>query len=182
MEKNRKVDFPVQEQKRKAFASRLKTAMRGKFTQETLAEEIGFSVSGIKKWFSGTTDPSWSAIIQVALACNVSLDWLAFGTEPQSDRANEAVDEEVLLAAIQAVETDLHDRGETMEPSDKSRLIYLLYRTRMKEKDQSLTEPKSVMSSLLGKSRNGRTGRNNTTDEYLEIPQRQRSRRQGTDE
>lgn len=201
MEKNRKVDFPVSEQKRKAFAQRLKKAMKGKFTQETLADEIGVSVSGIKKWFSGVTDPSLSRVALAADACGVSLDWLAFGRgfgpsdeehlhntvpdaaqeEAMSFREPEssALDENVLHATIEAVETDLHERGETMSPSDKSRLIYLLYRTRMKEKDQSLTKPRPGLGSLFGKSPNGRTGRNNTPDEFLEIPQRQPQRKKG---
>lgn len=137
----------------------------------------------IAKYISGRAKPSFYAIKSLAAAAGVSLDWLAFGEghKPESMRVD-SLDEEVLLAAIQAVEADLHDRGEMMPPSDKSRLIYLLYRTRMKEKDQSLTAPRSVLGSLFGKSKNGRTGRSNETDELLEIPQRQQQRKQGTDE
>lgn len=184
MTRNSKVDFPVQDQKRKAFANRLKQAMRGKFTQETLAEEIGLSLSGIKKWFSGITDPSWSSVVLAAKACGVSLDWLATGEQPAAG-TNTAmpIDEEVLLAAIQAVEADLHDRGETMLPQDKSRLIYLLYRTRMKEKNEgaTLTTGLSSLFGKYGKSPNGRTGRNNAIDEHLEIPQRQQRKRGNAD-
>lgn len=171
------MDFPVQVANRKAFAGRLKIAMKGKFTQETLAEKIGISVSGLKKWFSGTTDPSWSNVVSAAKACDVSLDWLATGVEYGSEtgQAN-MLDEEVLLAAVQAVEMDLHERGETMAPEDKSRLIYLLYRTRMNEKNQGATM-KLGLRSLFGNSPNGRTGRNNKADEFLEVPQRQQRKR-----
>lgn len=131
----------------------------------------------IAKYISGRAKPSFYAIKSLASAAGVSLDWLAYGDTESSYSGT--IDEEVLLAAIQAVEGDLHERGETMSPNDKSRLIYLLYRTRMKEKDQSLTKPRPVLGSLFGKSPNGRTGRNNAPDELLEIPQRQSQRKKG---
>ncbi|MBO6808422.1 helix-turn-helix transcriptional regulator [Thalassospira sp.] len=162
------------------LGTRLKWIVGRIGTQKRAGEIAQVKPEMIAKYISGRAKPSFYAIMSLASAAGVSLDWLAYGTTAAL-QAN-SIDEEVLLASIQAVENDLHERGETMQPDDKSRLIYLLYRTRMKEKDQNLTESRSVLSSLFGKSRNGRTGRSNTPDELLEIPQRQRSRKQGTDE
>ena len=202
MQEKSKSSLTVPNSNRKEFISRLKSAIEP-YSVRSFAKRAGIAPTTFNNVVNGDSEPTRLTLLAIAAAAGVSLHWLITGQgpkhsgsqEPEPDQATRdamnfvdreqkrpELDEEVLLAAIQAVEADLHDRGETMEPSDKSRLIYLLYRTRMKEKDQSLTEPKSVMSSLLGKSRNGRTGRNNTPDELLEIPQRQRSRKQGTDE
>lgn len=48
-------------------------------TVENLAEKIGLSVSGVKKWLYDQADPSFSAISRAAEALDVSLDWLATG-------------------------------------------------------------------------------------------------------
>lgn len=64
---------------RKALGERMKLAMRGCHTQESLAVAIPMSLSGLKKWLSGESDPAWSNIVAAAAACGVSLDWLATG-------------------------------------------------------------------------------------------------------
>lgn len=75
-------DLTKEERFRKELSGRLKLAMKGKFTQETLADEIGVSLSGVKKWLSGASDPKWSSIVSVSEACGVSVEWLATGKGP----------------------------------------------------------------------------------------------------
>jgi transcriptional regulator with XRE-family HTH domain len=64
---------------RKAFGDRLRLAMKGRLTQEELAKATGASLSGVKKWLSGASDPGWSGIVAAAQVCGISLDWLATG-------------------------------------------------------------------------------------------------------
>lgn len=79
----RKDKLPVSSPDAAGFGRRLKAAMVGRHTQESLAESIGASVSGVKKWLSGSADPGWSYVVAAAAACEVSLDWLATGEGPQ---------------------------------------------------------------------------------------------------
>lgn len=72
------------------LGQRLKAAMAGRHTQESLAEAVGASLSGVKKWLSGVADPGWSSVVAVAAACEVSLDWLATGQGPMRPSAEEA--------------------------------------------------------------------------------------------
>lgn len=62
------------------FEARFREALKGSgLTLEDLAEQIDLSVSGVKKWLYGQSDPSLSAVARAATALNVSLDWLAYG-------------------------------------------------------------------------------------------------------
>ncbi|OSQ41646.1 XRE family transcriptional regulator [Thalassospira sp. MCCC 1A01428] len=66
---------------RKDLAERLKLALaQSGFTQEVLAEKIGVSLSGVKKWLTGTSDPKWSSIVSISEVCGVSVEWLATGS------------------------------------------------------------------------------------------------------
>jgi phage repressor protein C with HTH and peptisase S24 domain len=65
---------------RKELSERLKLALaKAGFTQEVLAEKIGVSLSGVKKWLTGASDPKWSSIVSTSEVCGVSVEWLATG-------------------------------------------------------------------------------------------------------
>lgn len=67
------------------IGKRLKEIRKQKgMTQKQLAEMIGVSVSTIKKWEQDIVDPNTSAMISIAVALNVSLDYL-FGNDAAPD-------------------------------------------------------------------------------------------------
>lgn len=53
-------------------------------TQKELSEVVGVSVSTVKKWEQDQVDPNTAALISIAVALNVSTDYL-FGNIPQTD-------------------------------------------------------------------------------------------------
>lgn len=138
MSANRKAELTLDEINRQEMLSRLRIAMKSAgLTQEELAERIGLSLSGVKKWLSGVSDPRWQSVVKAAEACNVKLQWLATGEGVMTEtNDHHSMNEESLLSAIVAVETDLHERREVLEPKDKSKLIYLLYRTKLAEREK----------------------------------------------
>ncbi|MFC4236296.1 helix-turn-helix domain-containing protein [Thalassospira xianhensis] len=114
------------------FPARLRVAIKGKFTQQSLASEIGYSVSGVKKWFSGHTDPSWSAVVLIARTCGVSLDWLA-GRE-LNEASKPEIDVETLSAVIREVALNASERQEVLSPQETAKWVSQLYRVSMRMK------------------------------------------------
>ena len=117
-------DHTVSEENRKLFAERLKLAMKGRYTQETLAEAIGASLSGVKKWLSGASDPGWSSVVAAASACNVSLDWLATGTgemrptETTPSSAAEPIDEILMGRVVEGISVVYKEMGARISSRD----------------------------------------------------------------
>lgn len=67
------------------IGKRLKDIRKTKgLTQSQLAEIIGVSVSTVKKWEQDKVDPNTAALISIAVALNVSLDYL-FGNDAAPD-------------------------------------------------------------------------------------------------
>lgn len=66
------------------IGKRLKEARKIKgLTQKDIAERVGVSLSTVKKWEADTIDPNTDKLITLALALNVSTDYLfGRGTSP----------------------------------------------------------------------------------------------------
>jgi len=121
---------------RKGFAERLKVAMKssGK-SAKTLAEEIGTSESGVKKWRSGAADPGFTLLAHAAAVMGVSLDWLADGKGEMLsgfppihvNPSKAAIDPRRLALVITAVEAMFEELGGGAPPSERSELASLLY-------------------------------------------------------
>ncbi|MDP3329385.1 helix-turn-helix domain-containing protein [Parvibaculum sp.] len=121
---------------RTGFAERLKVAMKssGKSTK-TLAEEIGTSESGVKKWRSGAADPGFGLLAHAAAVMGVSLDWLADGKGEMLSAfppihvnpSKAAIDPKRLALVIAAVEALFEELGGKAPPSERSELAAQLY-------------------------------------------------------
>lgn len=138
MEQDRKAPLTERQADRKALAKRLKVAMKGRHTIETLAAATGTSVSGVKKWLSGNTDPGWSGIVAAAAACQVSLDWLATGQEPMrlpsddrlsnQDSARPApLDEDLHGLVVEGVMDVYKEANARLPPRELGRLAARIY-------------------------------------------------------
>ena len=67
------------------IGKRLKQARKQKgMTQQDLAKTIGVSVGSVKKWEQDIVDPNTATLISIAVALNVSLDYL-FGNDAAPD-------------------------------------------------------------------------------------------------
>lgn len=138
MSANRKADLPVSPVDLTDFGLRLREAMKGRHTQESLAAAIGISLSGLKNWLTASpSDPGWSSVILAARECGVSLDWLATGKGPKEAPAgatdSAGIDEDLMREVIEAIEENLAERAVTLAPGKKAMLINDLYITFSKE-------------------------------------------------
>ena len=61
------------------FSDRLALVLRGKFGHGEFAEKVGVSVSGVRKWLAGTSEPTLSKLVAIGKAADISLEWLATG-------------------------------------------------------------------------------------------------------
>ncbi len=136
MSPNRQPELTLQAFDEERFRERLREAIRASGrTQETIAGESGVSLSGLRKWLAGTADPGWSGIARAAKACGVSLDWLAFGVEASHGEGRQsalidgrgAINGEMLEAAIDLIETWLHEHRRSMKPKKKAEVIGMAY-------------------------------------------------------
>jgi transcriptional regulator with XRE-family HTH domain len=76
----------VRDLNRKAIAERLRLAISETgLTLDRFATDAGVSVSGLKKWLSGVSDPAFGSIVDAARVAGVRLDWLATGKGPMRD-------------------------------------------------------------------------------------------------
>ncbi len=71
------------------MGSRIKEA-RGEMTQFALANAIQRDLSTISKWERGETEPGVDAVVAVADATGVSIEWLATGLGAGPVRVAEA--------------------------------------------------------------------------------------------
>lgn len=137
MPSNRKENLPVRPLDLRDFGKRLRTAMESRHTQESLAAAIGVSVSGIKKWLSGGTDPGWSGVVAAAQTCGISLDWLATGKgapEP-ADGSAARMDAQLLSSVIGLVEEWLDQHRRSLPAAKKAEVIIALYEIALDEKE-----------------------------------------------
>ena len=61
------------------FSNRLALVIKGNYGYAEFANKVGVSVSGLKKWLSGTSEPGLSKLVAIAKVAGVSLEWLAAG-------------------------------------------------------------------------------------------------------
>ncbi|MGO1078291.1 helix-turn-helix domain-containing protein [Inquilinus sp. CA228] len=140
---------------------RLRTAMKAaKVTGEMLSEQIDLSLSGIRKWTSGQTDPGFSHMARAAEALDLSLDWLATGEGPMwrrerpwaadqplyqpNDRARPAHlheapagygwDPKLMRESIETIAELLDDLDREADPAALGDFIFELYELEMERK------------------------------------------------
>lgn len=86
------------------WRSRAKSAMKGKVSQEQLADLLGTSQPGISHWLNGRSEPSLDDINRIADAIGVSRVWLTYGLGFERGPGKELLD---MLLSGRLVEADL---------------------------------------------------------------------------
>lgn len=131
MSANRKPNFTLQPFDAAGFRLRLREAIKiGGQTQESLAAEVGVSLSGLRKWLSGATDPGLSGVAAAAAICGVSLDWLATGEGgPQGDRqpSENRINEPLLAETLRLIDDWLAVNRRTMTAARKAEIAASIY-------------------------------------------------------
>jgi transcriptional regulator with XRE-family HTH domain len=131
----------------KAIGDRLRTAMKAaRVTGEMLSEQIDFSLSGIRKWTSGQTDPGFSHMARAADALDLSLDWLATGEGPMWRRerqASEAAtlrsqgwDADLMRECIVMVNEVAEELDRQLDGLVEAKLVFELYDLELERKQQ----------------------------------------------
>lgn len=67
-------------------ADRLRRAVRAAGGNQVVADRVGMPVGTLNRYIAGR-DMKASALVSLAAACNVSLEWLATGREPMAPAA-----------------------------------------------------------------------------------------------
>lgn len=82
-----------------AFVERLKDAV-GSESLRKFAARINVSYSGFAAYISGKSEPSRPALIAIAKAAGVNVEWLATGQGDRNTRVIEVLDRELISALI----------------------------------------------------------------------------------
>jgi transcriptional regulator with XRE-family HTH domain len=161
----------------KAVGDRLRTAMKAaKVTGEMLSEQIDLSLSGIRKWTSGQTDPGFSHMARAAEVLDLSLDWLATGEGPMWRRERQAADQalyqisegirpahmneaqagygwdaELMRQCVIAVEELLIELDREIDPAGKADLLFEVYADEMKLKQKGQISPTGRVVRIMRK-------------------------------
>lgn len=100
---------------------------------QELADVVGTSRTTVTGWRGRNAVP-YSVCVQVAQTCDVSMDWLLFGTalkqvadEPAGYAVSPGCDEAVLIRAIAAVRAGLEANVREMDPDDEAELVMAVY-------------------------------------------------------
>lgn len=117
-----------------AFPERLKAAIGNK-SLRTFGKICGLSDAAIRKYLSGVNEPRMAALVSMAKAADVNIEWLATGEGPMTrgeERPHEVaggllLDQDLLLMVVEAIEEGLNHAGREMAPAAKARLVLAAY-------------------------------------------------------
>ncbi len=92
---------------REAFAERLRNCLPKDDRLQESADSIGISLSGLKNWLRGTSEPDVSHLVQIVKYTGVSLAWLVLG-EGEMQGGTDALDgpgynKKAMLIAIESM-------------------------------------------------------------------------------
>jgi transcriptional regulator with XRE-family HTH domain len=119
------------------FPERLKEAM-GEESVRGFAKRTGVSSSVVHNYLRGKSEPTRPILLALANAAKVNPLWLATGEGPMWPKHVETAspakpDEQLLEAAIAAVEEVLEERGLELKPGKKAKLVSTLYEMAQEE-------------------------------------------------
>ncbi|WP_156428788.1 hypothetical protein [Magnetospirillum sp. XM-1] len=114
----------------------------------------GSSDETLGKWRDGHARPSFLALAQLAVAAGVSLDWIAFGVEPQAQPAAApdqaiAIDEELLEAAIVGVDEFIAERGLSIPSDRRAALVATIYALAVEDGAKDLAKKPSAIAKFI---------------------------------
>ncbi len=84
-------DLTLQPDEPSNFAQRLRSAIEPDVPLAQIAKGAAVSLSGLKKWLAGASEPGMQAAAALARTLNVNLEWLATGQEPMERGAARVV-------------------------------------------------------------------------------------------
>lgn len=121
-------------------------------SQAELAELIGKPKAMVGRWEIADRNPGVESLQSLSKALGVSLQWLATGKDPlpkkrSADHASHALDEDLLLASYQAVESIYRERGIKASTATLLRLAASVYAEAIRRGIAS-TGPKSFAQHL----------------------------------
>jgi len=138
---------------RSDFANRLGSHLVERGSIQKLSRDIGASVSAIRKWKDGETEPSRDYLIAIALALDINLLWLMTGQGPMKDMDQQAIDEienksNDLLKDQNFTETAMIYNLAGLEPTVMDRAVLSsIFAAFLKSKE--ISEPLSTTEGLL---------------------------------
>lgn len=140
-----------------SFIGRLRIIVNQVGSIAALAKKTGISSRQISFYLAGTNNPSSERLTAMATAAGVSVQWLMTGEEPSEgrreiptevkEREPQRLDLDLLETVVEAIEEELAQRGGSLPPRKKAKLIRLVYQYHeldVKEGKQELNRRKVV--------------------------------------
>lgn len=149
--------FTDRDSNREAFAKRLRSCIPEGMSQQKAADTLGVSVSGLKKWISGTAEPSVAYLPAFSAFTGRSVQWLVTGEESAQSLAGEGLDPELMQLVISLLCEHLQTKKvwSDVKPDDIAKLSLVLYRLMQNEanngrKRVNLEEYSDIIKVILG--------------------------------
>ena len=123
------------------IGTRIKTAASKVGTRASAAKAAGVSDDMLYRYIREQSPPSFSAMSGLAAAAGVRLEWIATGEGRPEARSAESesqgeLDLDLLEHVAHTTFEELDDRGLTLDPANKARLVRVLYRHFVSRKEQ----------------------------------------------
>ena len=148
-------DVNVHESNVDEFGRRMNVAIERAGGATKMAEKAGVSGSVLRKWRSGQSEPTRSNLIRIAVASDVSVEWLATGNgTPDHPSPSSDLDPKALELAIDVLEQVLKEHGYKMHPHDKAGLTVSNYQLIKDASDRNaaLAQIRLILQRTLSKS------------------------------
>ncbi len=115
-------EFAFDEERKENFIKRLK-ALVGARSVRAAAKDWGLSFSTLNNYLSRGTEPSFIAMQAIAAKEQVTLDWLAFGHEPDSNLDRAIAVDEVHRGYADPAKCAWNMIFDSLEPDDQKKIL-----------------------------------------------------------
>ncbi|MCO6440529.1 MAG: helix-turn-helix transcriptional regulator [Nitrococcus mobilis] len=107
-------------------------------TRKFAAQIAGVSVDQLARYLTGDTPPRLEPIARLAVAANVSMDWICFGKEHAPDQVGERIDPDLdlLEGLVATVRQALMDTRTQLPPHAEAKVIRLAYQLGLERQGQ----------------------------------------------
>ena len=127
------------------FQSRLKKAVKSAGGNKKVSEAVGMPLSTLNGYLRGISDPTIQKIADIALVCEVSLDWLVHGgdvNEVHLSIKTQPLNERAIFLSLDTIEEALENSDRIMETKDKAELLIAIYK--IYNRDKKTVEPSDM--------------------------------------